>query len=215
MVKKKNIGYRIILTLDGKQKKLFFKSKDRELTLKEFNKLTIQNNKNIVFPKIFNNNKGINKCQYELLLLKEMGPESIVDSDRVFNNNYKIILRENYLMEETFSVYGFNSRTERKTVQDIVKILTEQKSASHKEVIIVHNKLLIYNEDFFDMIICKCEYDARRLNSILFDLFNKNKTHKFIFVGLAKLEHMTFLYDLIQEETQWPRNRIRRTTTRP
>ena len=29
------------------------------------------------------------------------------------------------------------------------------------------------------------------------------------------LEHMTFLYDLIQEETQWSRSRIRRTTTRP
>lgn len=215
MAKKKNIGYRIILTLDGKQKKIFLKSRDRDLVLKEFNNLISQNNKNIVLPKIFNNNKGINKCQYELLLLKEMGPESIVDDNRIFNENYKIILRENYFIEETFSVYGFNSRTERKTVHDIVKILTEQISSSHKEVVIVHNKLIIYNDDFFDMIICKCEYDARRLNSVLFELFNKNKTHKFIFVGLAKLEHMTFLYDLIQEETQWSRSRIRRTTTRP
>lgn len=214
MVKKKNIEYRIILTLDEKQKKILFKSKDRDTSLKEYNRLMVENNKNIVIPKVFNNNKGINKCKHELLLLKEIGPDAIVLPIKRFNN-YKIILKDEFLIEETFMVYGYNSRTERKTIHEIVKILTEQNTNSFRDVIVVHNKIVIYNDDFFDMIICKCELDARRLNSVLFELFNKNKKHKFIFLGLAKLENMTFLYDLIQEETQWSRGRIRRTTTRP
>lgn len=214
MVKKKNIEYRIILTLDEKQKKILFKSKDRDTSLKEYNRLMVENNKNIVIPKVFNNNKGINRCKHELLLLKEIGPDAIVLPIKRFNN-YKIILKDEFLIEETFMVYGYNSRTERKTIHEIVKILTEQNTNSFRDVIVVHNKIVIYNDDFFDMIICKCELDARRLNSVLFELFNKNKKHKFIFLGLAKLENMTFLYDLIQEETQWSRGRIRRTTTRP
>lgn len=214
MAKQKNIGYKIILILDGRQKKIVLKSNDRDFIIKEYNRLVSKNNQKVVIPKKFNNNNSIKECQYELLLLKDLGPDALTEPSKIFNG-CKIILREEFLIEETFAMYGFDSRKERKTIHDIVKIITKQKSNLPKEIIIVHNKLLIYNDDYFDMVICKCEDDAKRLNSVLFHLFQKSDELKFIFMGIAKLENMTYFYNLIQEETQWSRGRIRRTTTRP
>jgi hypothetical protein len=213
MVEKKNIVYSIVLTLDGKQKKRLLRTKDRELGFSEYRKL-LKANKEIIFPKRYNNTKSVQRCEYKILLLKHLGSEANRDGVNIFNNDWKILLEHAFDIEESFMMYRFDSRYERKTIFDLVEILLNQNN-NFKEIIVVHNKILFYNEDYFDMVICKCSSDARRLNNILFNLFKHVKGNKYIFLGIAKPENISFLYDLIEEETQWSRTRIQRTTTRP
>jgi hypothetical protein len=84
-----------------------------------------------------------------------------------------------------------------------------------KQLIVVHNKLVLYNEDQFEMIICKCKKDAQRLHHALAKACNKNKIKSIIFMGTATPASVSYMYDIIHENTGWPYTKIRRTSTRP
>ena len=86
---------------------------------------------------------------------------------------------------------------------------------TNKVVIVVHNKLLIYNEKEFDMVICKCKKDAQRLHHTLAKAAEKNKIKNLLFMGTASKANVSKMYDLIHDKTKWPYTKIRRTSTRP
>ena len=81
-----------------------------------------------------------------------------------------------------------------------------------KQAIVVHNKLIIHNEDQFDMVICKCIDDAQRLHHVLAKV---TKINNILFMGTASQATISRMYDLIKEKTGWPIQKIWRTTTRP
>jgi hypothetical protein len=62
-----------------------------------------------------------------------------------------------YQIEETFWIYGLDNTTERSTISEIVKrlMIGVHGKKMVKEIIVVYNKLIIYNENQFDMVICK------------------------------------------------------------
>jgi hypothetical protein len=70
-----------------------------------------------------------------------------------------------------------------------------------KEIIVVYNKLIIYNENQFD-IICKNLEDAQRLHHTLSKIC-KTKKLKPLFMGTATKATRTRMYDIIHEETGW------------
>ena len=84
-----------------------------------------------------------------------------------------------------------------------------------KQIIIVHNKLVIYNEDQFDMVLCKNKNDAQRLHHSLAKIARKQKIKSLMFMGTATPATITRMYDLIKESTGWPIQKIKRTSTRP
>lgn len=84
-----------------------------------------------------------------------------------------------------------------------------------KQVIVVHNKVLIYNEDQFDMIICKNLEDAQRLHHTLGKIAKKQKLKSLLFMGTAGPAMIGRMYDLIVEHTGWKIQKVRRTSTRP
>jgi hypothetical protein len=55
------------------------------------------------------------------------------------------------------SGYGLDNTTERSTISEIVKrlMIGVHGKKMVKEIIVVYNKLIIYNENQFDMVICK------------------------------------------------------------
>jgi hypothetical protein len=56
-----------------------------------------------------------------------------------------------------------------------------------KEIIVVYNKLIIYNENQFDMVICKNLEDAQRLHHTLSKICKKQKIKTFyLWVQLLK-----------------------------
>ena len=125
---------------------------------------------------------------------------------------------DDYLIEESFWIYGENNRGyERPNITEVVRRLMNGVAdwRNLKEVIVVHNKLLIYNEEQFDMVICKNINDAQRLHHNLASICYKNNYKNILFRGTAKKANISNFYQFIKDNTGWPIQKIKRTTTRP
>ena len=165
--------------------------------------------------------------EYEILLIKERteNDENRIVRDKLGrlveekNDSSKWVIIDSapYQLEETYWVYGYDSRFERFTVRDIIKkILMKgiRTKNGTKEIIVVKNKLIIRGEDL-DFIICKCPDDCLRLHNKLKEIAKDSKTNKLLFLGIASDKTTGDIYDLIKDKTGWNMTKIWRTTTRP
>ena len=216
--------YRVILTSNGKYKKTLHKSKTKETAFINYHKLREENN--VLYPKRLLNTKGIIPVKYEICVTKVT--ES-TDTFRVLRDDYgklytekplgdwTILTSDSYEIEETFWIYGLDNNSERPTIKEIIKrlMIGAHSKKMVKQVIVVHNKLLMYNEDQFDMVICKNLEDAQRLHHTLAKICKKQKIKSLLFMGTATPANIGRMYDVIHEETGWPYTKIRRTSTRP
>jgi len=215
--------YRVILLSNGKYKKTLYKCKTKESVFLKYHKMREENN--VLYPKRFLNTNGIKKVKYEICVTK---PTEDTDTFRILRDEYgklytekalgdwTILASDEYNVEETFFIYGYES-DERPTIREVVKRLMIGAHAKKmvKQIIVVYNKLLIYNEDQFDMIVCKNLEDAQRLHHTLAKIAKKQKIKSLLFMGTAQPAQIGRMYDIIHEETGWPYTKIRRTSTRP
>jgi hypothetical protein len=180
---------------------------------------------NVFYPKKFLNTNGIKKVKYEICVTK---PTEDDDTFRILRDDYgklyteeplgdwTILISDDYNIEETFYVYGYEG-DERPTIKEVVKrlMIGAHSKKMVKQVLVVHNKLIIYNEDQFDMVLCKNLEDAQRLHHTLAKIVKKQKIKSLLFMGTATPANVGRMYDIIHEETGWPYTKIRRTSTRP
>ena len=199
--------------------------KTRRTSFINYRKL-IDENKGVVFPRRFVNYKGIKPITYKIAIVKdtEEGDEfrKLRDSlGRTYTEkplgDFTIIDDHPYEIEETFWMFGKDPVHERVTIHDIVKpiMLGAYKKNMVKQLIVVHNKLVLYNEEQFEMVICKCKEDAQRLHHEIYKACNKNRIKSIMFMGTATEATVSRMYDVIHEQTGWPMTKIRRTSTRP
>jgi hypothetical protein len=217
------MNYRVILTSNGKYKKTLHRSKTKETVFTNYYRFIDENK--VLYPKKFLNTNGIKRVKYQICVTKPTEP---TDTFRVLRDDYgklyteeplgdwTILTSENYEIEETFFIYGYEGE-ERPTIKEIVKRLMFGAHAIKmvKQIIVVHNKLLIYNENQFDMVLCKNLEDAQRLHHTLARIVKKQKIKSLMFMGTATPATVGRMYDVIHEETGWPYTKIRRTSTRP
>ncbi len=217
--------YRVILTTNGKYKKTLHKCKTKETSFMKYHSL-INENQLVKFPKKYVNTKRIKRVNFKICVVK---PTESTDVFRTIRDNFgklyvenpigdwTILASEDYQIEEKFWLFGNNQYSDRPTIDEIFKRLMSGafKHKMVKQVIVVHNKLIIYNEDQFDMVICKCLGDAQRLHHTLQKLSKKQKVKSLMFMGTATPATIGVMYDIIQGKTGWPITKIRRTTTRP
>ena len=215
--------YRVILLSNGKYKKTLYKCKTKESVYMRFHKLREENN--VLFPKKFLNANVIKRVKYEICVTK---PTEDTDTFRILRDDYgklytekplgdwTILASDIYNIEETFYIYGYEGN-ERPTIREVVKRLMVGAHAKKmvKQILVVHNKLLIYNENQFDMVICKNLEEAQRLHHTLAKIAKKQKIKSLLFMGTAQPAQIGRYYDIIHEETGWPYTKIRRTSTRP
>jgi len=217
--------YRVILISNGVYKKTLHKCKTKETAFKNFN-LLLDKNKTIKFPKKNINTQKIKPVEYQLCVVKPTEPDDVFriirdDYGKTYTEapigNWTILNSEKYNVEETFWIYGYNSKLNRPTIDVILKKLVSNayKKNIVKQIIVVYNKLIIYNEDQFDMIICKCIEDAQRLHHTLAKISKKQKIKSLLFMGTASQATTSRMYDMIQQKTGWSMKKIRRTSTRP
>lgn len=198
----------------------------RETSLSRYHKL-VEDNKKVVFPREYINYDGIKKVKYKVYIVKDIeeGDKPRVLRDKLgklYNEKpifgkWTVIADTDFDIEETFWMYGRNPIHDRATIHDIVKPLMSgaYQKKMVKQVIVVHNKLVIYNEDQFEMIICKCKKDAKRLHNELQKATRNNKIKSIIYMGVATPATVSRMYDVIAQHTNWPMEKIRRTSTRP
>jgi len=218
------MDYRVILVSNGVYKKTLHRCKTRETAFINFNRIKSQNK--VLYPQKFINTNGIIPVKYEIFITK---PTEESDTFRILRDDYgrlytekpigdwTILHSQPFDIEETFWIYGYNPKKVRPDISEIVKrlMIGAHSTKMVKQVIVVHNKLIIYNEDQFDMVICKNLLDAQRLHHTLAKIVKKQKIKSLLFMGTASKATIGILYDLIHENTKWPYTKIRRRTTRP
>ena len=217
--------FRVVLIKNGEYKKTLHRCRTRETSFLKFRSLK-EENKSVLFPKQNVNYNKINKVDYKICVVKDTEEG---DKFRMLRDSYGKLYEEaplgdwtilhdsEYQIEETFWLFGKSPKNDRVTIHNIIKLLMSgvYKKQVTKQVIIVHNKLIIHNEEQFDMVICKCIDDAQRLHHMLAKVAKKNKINSLIFMGTATQATISRMYDLIKEKTGWPFKKIWRTTTRP
>ena len=220
------MGYRVVLTKNSEYKKTLHRCKTRETSYMRFNQFKFENDKGIFFPRKFVNYGKITPVDYEILIVKDIeeGDKNRLRRDALgklyeeqpMGGIWTIIDSASYEIEETFWVYGHCSKTDRKTIKDILKLvmINAYSQKNVKQLIVIHNKLIIQSEDQFDMVICKCIEDAQRLHHRIAKATKKSKIKGLLFLGTASDATISRMYDIIHEETGWSYKQIRRYSTR-
>ena len=216
--------FRVILLVNGEYKKTLHRCNTRETAFINFHRLKTENK--VMFPRKFINSNGLKTVNYQICISKITEAN---DTFRILRDgvgklyteaplgDWTILHSDTYQVEETFWLYGLDKSKDRPTVSEVVKRLMVGAHSKKmvKQIIIVHNKLIIYNEDQFDMVICKNLEDAQRLHHMLAKICKKQKIKSLLFMGTASKATISRMYDLIHSETGWPYTKIRRTSTRP
>ena len=214
--------YKIIITKDGKKKKLLYEGSNEKIAKEKY--YSVKDNNNVLFPKKNNAYKKVKPVNYEIMFLKEkedsdspfyvrdeLGRNKPVD---IKSDKWSLIHKDDFLYEEKFTVYGYDERLETK---DIIKkiILRRNKKDKIKQINYVINKVLIYQNGDFDVVVCKNSSDARRLYQTLREFCETNKVINIMFTGLVGKRNRTNLYKRIVEKTGWTMNKTYRSSTRP
>lgn len=217
--------YQIILTNNGKQTKVLAHSKSEIDIMEKFNTLKCESEE-VSFPVRHTNNDGINKSEYEIFVIKKKEKRnenniiplknyygSIIDYTT--NNKKWIILdRENYDLEESFWVFGYDKFKDRKNFKWILNniLYTDININNIKRVIIFQNKLLVESSYRMDMVLCKNGSDCIRLYNELQKEVFKEKLDKFIFFmgdGFNSKLKKTW-YEKMEKLTGWNHRQLNR-----
>lgn len=217
--------YQIILTNNGKQTKVLAHSKSEIDIMEKFNTLKCESEE-VSFPVRHTNNDGINKSEYEIFVIKKKEKRnenniiplknyygSIIDYTT--NNKKWIILdRENYDLEETFWVFGYDKFKDRKNFKWILNniLYTDININNIKRVIVFQNKLLVESSYRMDMVLCKNGSDCIRLYNELQKEVFKEKLDKFIFFmgdGFNSKLKKTW-YEKMEKLTGWNHRQLNR-----
>jgi len=224
-------SYRIIITSQNKVMICVFKAMNKRTSVTAFNKIINENKKVVRFPiRYSSRDHKLMESKYELLLMKSKidgeTNEPLLRNEfgqlvpHVSNSSKMIIYKkEEYLLEESFWVYGYNPKSQRKDfnyilnemiLKDLPKVKCPIKSIS-----VFKNKLIIQGDYDFEMVICKCENDSARLYTEIEKELNKSRVKSVFFAGMIKGISRARLEAKILEKTGWPLEKVRRKSTRP
>ena len=214
--------YRIIITQNGKKKKIVHKSNDLKNIKRKY--FILKDKNKILYPRKTNAYKKTKSVTYEIILLKKYEENDVpfIDRDGLgrtievkdINKKWSILHKDEYFFEETFTLFDHNKRL---NTQEIIKkiVMKKHKVMMIKQINYLHNKLLIHQDNNFDIILCKCPEDAKRLYEILEKFSLNNKIKNIMFTGSIGELNKTETYKMIVEKTGWSRNKTYRTVTRP
>jgi hypothetical protein len=129
--------------------------------------------------------------------------------------DWDIIDKFTYEIEENFKVYGYEQRM---TAVDILAniFIDRLKELSPYDVYAFNNKLVITNDEEVIVILCKSEYDSRRLHDFYLKYFLNKKIGIFIFRGILENgKRKRELYVFIEKKLGIPKTWMYRHTVRP
>lgn len=226
---KKNL-YHIILINHGIQLKHLFYTDTEQKVYKKFKEL-IKESRKVAFPIKYNNEKvKIVPSEYELVIIKvntnNENPVTLVKDNygkfveyQTSSSDWLVLDRVPYDMEETFWVYGYHPRMQRKTFSWICdEFIAKNAKDKHyfKTVVVYLNKVLVETNGKLEMVICKNQSDAARLYNEIEKLCMKKRYKTVVFLGdVSWGPHMQSYTEKIQKLTHWKEKKIKRTSTRP
>ena len=226
---KKNLYHIILVNHDKMKEDLFWT--DSVATVNKEVKTMVEENKSVVFPIKFNNNKTeIIESSYEIMIIKardktESRETKVMDEYGKFVNyatnddDWIIYDRSPYYIEETFWVYGYHPRLQRKDFKWIYDNFISNNSNNKylfKTVQLFKNKILVECNGKLDMVICKNKQDAIRMYNMIEEWCERDKMKYIGFMGdLSYSKYKSDWITKIQKLTNWTRKKITRMSTRP
>ena len=219
-------GYYMILLMKDKCKvrRIAF-GKWRNNVMNKFNEIVAKNREDVSFPKQYiksiDGNHQI-KTEQEIVIVQllkdnEDNTTRLRNKEGLFinhvivdNKNYALIRKEDWWEEDYFNVYGYDPIKDKKTCRFIIdNIVLKDVCKENMKRIFVHNhRLYIQYDTDFDFVTCRNEEDAKRLYDVIYKQCKNNKY--LLFTGSLPKEHVSWLYDKIEEKTGWSRMTIKR-----
>ena len=222
--------YSIILVNHGKQLRTICSDTTEVKIYKKFNEI-LKDNQKVSFPVQYNNLEHVMvESEYELVIIKckEFGDKNVNkvrDEYGQFTNyessddDWIVVDRANYNIEETFWVYGYHPRLQRKTFDWVFNNFIYKDSKNKymfKSIQVYLNKILIECNGKLEIVICKNKKDSIRFYNQLEKWCADRKMKYVMFMGnIAHSKYKKDWIDKIQDLTHWSRTKINRTSTRP
>lgn len=193
-------------------------------------------NDEVIFPVKIINDEKLKEANFEYLLLRKVRDnDENVNKTPQFRNEYGKLIdnviettekwviydKAPMMVEETFWVYGFSPKLQRKTFLWVFEnfiINNTQSKQDFLRICIFNNKVIIKKDNNdIEMIICKSISDAIRFYNLLEEYIKKNKLHKqILFFGKCKprTDLWRTTYNDIEIKTGWNYQKIMRYSTR-
>lgn len=193
----------------------------------------IEENKNVIFPVRFINYKKIMPSDYELYIIKQRD-EFDVDTTTKLRNEYGeliehktdnekwiIIDKHQWDIEETFWVFGYHPKYQRKTFSWIFEDFIESNQDdkyNFRNAIVYNNKFIVDCVGKLKIVFCKNKSDALRMYDMIERLCNEKKYKHVLFSGNLKSYSIKYRQEWIErlcEFTSFNRSKILRCSLRP
>lgn len=236
-MKKHNIyvpkPYLVYLSLNGQS----FRWKDRIGRYKNLEDARMKINElkaaeeDIIFERLTRTyDDGTTESNYEYVIFKDVKgdePKStymkneygkyVEHNVKINGKNYEIVEKCKAKVEDTFWVFGYDSRNDRKTFAWIFNnVLNEGFSGQYdmKRIYLYHNKVIFCNDrNEIDIIICKVASDAVRFYNLL-QVYCKKGPYLFMGNVTTKSALCPSLEKLLIEKTGWTKEKLRRNQNR-
>ena len=226
--KVRRCDFKIVATLNGKQKEFignYSTSEEAYVKFKELQKL----NDDVIFPRKVINAGKLKESRDEYLILQknrygDLKPGQLrnefgkVVEQQTNSSVWEIYDKCERLVEETFWVYGKCPKTDRKTFKWIYdnKIIGNlNNSYDIERVILYKNKLIIKHDELpMDIIICKNISDGIRLYNLLEEWCKKNKQVFFLGSYNKVSDKRRQLEAELIELTGWDKRKLQCPSTR-
>lgn len=223
----KNMGdekgtFSIYLMKDGKRTKFFGYRKFKVAALQLYHELLDKNKKEVVFPQRYvKSSNRIKKHKYELVLVKKINEEEdsmslLRNEEGKFIENYlidapthKILDKNEWFIEESFYVYGFDPQKERKNFSYIYNNIILRDPSIYSRIMVHNNKLIYHYDDDFDIVVCKNTEQAIELYDTIEKMIDPKKYPTILFMGKLSGTMSSWIIDEIVKKTGWPRTKCR------
>lgn len=209
-------NYIIVLFKNKIKKKIINNFKTHKRGLDYYNSLLEESN-NVIFPREYLNGA---KCDFELGFLErttgtflpffikdEFGRQLKVELD---DNDYNISKISKYNIEEEFLDY---LTKEKITTKQLIKKYLDKDGV--KLISKLNNKIIVQNDNVFNLFTLKNDYDSDRFIDCLTGYFNSIKRIDCMLVKDHSTIQRKYLYDLLVKEGFPKAYLFRQSTTHP
>lgn len=215
--------YRLILLKNGEYLHTIYTCSKLKTAYRVYHTKLVEND--VIFPKKYVNCNGIEPVNYHLCLVKEYEdsdePKYIIDEYGrninlgKINDKWSLLSSEKYNVEEKFYIYTSDHEKIKEPISYVVKILAKHayRKSAMKQVVLIYNKILIYDEEKTDVVVCKCREDAERLHYNLYLSSKRLKVGSLVFNGNPTKEIITMSYEKIMGHTNWPHHKVRKQSS--
>jgi hypothetical protein len=165
-----------------KGKKLVFSSSKYRETLSFYHSFLENNKKNIVYPKRYiSNKKEVSFERYYIFLIDEQK---------------KVLLKNEYLVEEKFYVYGAKKRY---TVEQLFEKVFLKFVENFTSVRMFKNKIVLESGDDIECILTKNLSECDRLYNFVKSAVQSKKIYSLLFLGKIPEKPREMKIELIQK----------------